>query len=272
MYDPALGRFHVIDPMTVFTPGISPYSYADNNPVNYIDYYGLGKKEREERRRERAKRQRERKQNRENNKRARERRRNAYKYDKGKKFNPNFTTYGPHEPREKDEREKIELDPLDRIEASLETPDYELDIVYRPPSPPTPEYNGNQITEDDPYTFSANINFNFQSNIYDIPATDKTLSDLVQTLTDYPQLEVIICGNAWGNVPSVTNNNAVWNRNSILNGNPSTLGGVASARAIAIKTYLEGKGISGSRIRAWRGNVYPDSPRGQSTTFQLRNP
>jgi hypothetical protein len=28
--------------MTVFTPGNRPYSYADNNPINEIDFYGLG--------------------------------------------------------------------------------------------------------------------------------------------------------------------------------------------------------------------------------------
>jgi hypothetical protein len=42
MYDPVIGRFHSQDPMAVFTPGISPYAYAEDNPILYIDEYGLG--------------------------------------------------------------------------------------------------------------------------------------------------------------------------------------------------------------------------------------
>jgi RHS repeat-associated protein len=42
MYDPALGRFHTVDPLADFYSGITPYVYAINNPVSYIDVYGLG--------------------------------------------------------------------------------------------------------------------------------------------------------------------------------------------------------------------------------------
>jgi len=41
MYDPALGIFHTIYPLTDFAPGITPYNYALNNPVSMVDADGL---------------------------------------------------------------------------------------------------------------------------------------------------------------------------------------------------------------------------------------
>jgi len=39
-YDPVLGRFMSIDPMSHLYPGISPFTYAMNNPLLYIDPTG----------------------------------------------------------------------------------------------------------------------------------------------------------------------------------------------------------------------------------------
>lgn len=52
-YDPALGRWHVPDPLAEYHFNMSPYHYVDNNPLRYIDPFGLDKEDREERRRER---------------------------------------------------------------------------------------------------------------------------------------------------------------------------------------------------------------------------
>jgi len=41
MFDPALGRWWVVDPFSQKMPGYSPYNYALNNPVRFIDYGGL---------------------------------------------------------------------------------------------------------------------------------------------------------------------------------------------------------------------------------------
>ncbi|MCD6660667.1 MAG: hypothetical protein LT105_10945, partial [Lentimicrobium sp.] len=273
MYDAVLGRFHTADPMAVFTPGISPYSYADDNPINYIDYYGLGLIDWWRKVKDFAM-----------TKVLGFRKYGSYvagnvyfTRNRGKKYKPNFARVPPHEPRTTNTitstpREEIEIPFLEPKEAYIPTGEPDLNMTFRPLSPPTPEYRGNPIPPDKPYTFSASINFEFKSDRYDLEGTEKTLSDLVKTLIDYPQLEVIICGNAWGDVSNVTNSTDVWDRNSRLNGTPSTLGGLAGARAVAIKKYLEGKGISSSRIKAWRGNVYPDSKRGQSTSFELKNP
>lgn len=42
LYDPALARFMVQDPMADFVNYQSPYVANDNNPVLYVDEYGLG--------------------------------------------------------------------------------------------------------------------------------------------------------------------------------------------------------------------------------------
>ena len=41
MYDPALGRFTGIDPIADQFPHVSPYNYAENEPVANIDLHGL---------------------------------------------------------------------------------------------------------------------------------------------------------------------------------------------------------------------------------------
>ena len=40
-YDPALARFHTVDPLTEKNHSQSGYVYAANNPIKYIDFMGL---------------------------------------------------------------------------------------------------------------------------------------------------------------------------------------------------------------------------------------
>lgn len=40
MYDPAIGTFHSVDPLTEKNHFQTPFSYAANNPIIYIDYNG----------------------------------------------------------------------------------------------------------------------------------------------------------------------------------------------------------------------------------------
>ena len=41
MYDAALARFHATDPVAGVAPNWTPYRYAFNNPLRYIDPNGM---------------------------------------------------------------------------------------------------------------------------------------------------------------------------------------------------------------------------------------
>jgi RHS repeat-associated protein len=43
IYNPALGRFLSVDPLTISYPELSPYQYAENSPILFIDLDGLEK-------------------------------------------------------------------------------------------------------------------------------------------------------------------------------------------------------------------------------------
>ncbi len=43
MYDPQIGRFSGVDPIADQFAFVSPFNYAENSPIRYIDLWGLQK-------------------------------------------------------------------------------------------------------------------------------------------------------------------------------------------------------------------------------------
>ena len=46
MYDPVIGRFNTVDPLAHEYTFQSPFLYAGNNPIRYIDLFGMGPEDR----------------------------------------------------------------------------------------------------------------------------------------------------------------------------------------------------------------------------------
>jgi outer membrane protein OmpA-like peptidoglycan-associated protein len=257
--------------MAVFTPGISPYSYADDDPINKIDYYGLGEREREERRREREQHRRERQQNRENRRRERERNRNAYQYDKGNNYNPNFTTYGPHDPTGPVIIGKVPSGnpPMLSDDISFSDPVTAEKIQLPIPNASFPIPDAGEKA-----SFSKDILFISSSDrLYGIPANDQVLSELVKTLQDFSQVTLFIYGNVQIDGGTAGNSQAALTQEVRYNGQWRTANDLMVGRARAVYNYLIRKGIDPKRLNFGAGNVYNNTTRDmKKTSFEVRNP
>ena len=240
MYDPELGVFHTPDLMAAFTPGISPYAYAYDNPVNLIDDYGLGgiphpwrwwkeyiKK-------------------------------HIFKpilnlfgvrtntignvTPRGKTVTPLGQSHGTEPQREV--QHLAYINPLQPRELDTESPS---ETIIMPPE--NNSFGRKAITPPQIYSIT------FHSNSDQPETTEqnaKFLRGLLLSMIDDPTLYIEIAGNT-GTIPGYKDNGQYE-----LNGQPSSLGNIQSARARAIKRYLEANGILPSRIKTRNGKDYPD--------------
>jgi RHS repeat-associated protein len=269
MYDPQLGRFHTLDPMAVFTPGISPYTYADDNPVNYIDYYGLGKEEREKRRRERHLIH-------ENNKRERERNRACRERDRNQGYASHWGGVGysvyvpkPHYYMD-DENTETALMPIneDVPNSDVKIPD-PIPIERPLPTPSFPIPNAGEKV-----SFSRDLFFlSSTDNIYGIPENVQVLTDLVMTLQDYPQIIIYIYGNIHLDAGLISGNSrAALGQLVMYNQQARPASDLMRGRARAVYNYLISQGIDPRRLDFRIGNVYTNSEDMKKTTFEVINP
>ena len=275
MYDPALGRFHCLDPMTVFTPGISPYTYADDDPVNNIDYYGLGKEDRERRKMERA-----------NNRRKRKAHRDAQPKGRGEKYDPHFKNEGTNPPRPRigtawvprpprDYREPLGPFPtLDPISGIIPTNYPGPNIIPEPPRPnlPDPSFPIGNAGERVPFT--RDIYFTSSSDgIYDIPHNIHVLNDLVKTLQDFDKVKLYIYGNIDLDGGITGHSEDALKQGVRYNGKNDKASNLMRGRARAVYNYLIDKGIDPKRLDYRIGNVYDSGgSAGMKVTFESVNP
>ncbi|MCA6431738.1 MAG: hypothetical protein IM613_20090, partial [Cytophagales bacterium] len=281
MYDPALGRFWQVDPLADFFSGINPYSFAFDNPISYNDPDGLAPMW------------------------FLKLRANLKQtwYNVTGRGNIQASITGHHGRTLAGERKSVKVyagkdgqapapkphaqkaaDNYGKKDTGGGTPEEPLNEgpfeTEREPYPDEPEkkdpvYKGRTIQENKSVSFSENIVFGVNSSA--IPKTsenNKVISDLVKVLTDYPQLQLLILGNAGtdnpGQVRFYGSSPQALNQGGMVNGRWTTFGSLMTSRAQAIYNALIKSGIDPSRLTFGPGNLLP-TPDGRRTSFVLKN-
>ena len=257
-------RFIRIDPMAVFTPGISPYTYANDNPVLYIDYYGLGIKDLWNKVKDFTMTKVLGYQKHGSHSAG-----NVY-YTRNKKNNykPNYASVTPDEPPPPD---RPKIDPIDPIGGLVPNDQPSMDVADVPQNDIPPSYKGRPVKEK--LTVTEDIPFKKNSDkFYDLDVAEETLKDLVQTLIDFPQLTLYIAGNVGSSYLKITGHSKeALDQSTMLNGKWVPARDLMNARARSVYNYLISKGIDPSRLTPGPGNVY-NTGSGKKTSFELRNP
>jgi len=281
MFDPITGRFWVIDPMAVFTPGISPYTYANNDPIDKIDYYGLGpisdwiKKHILHN--------------------------HSLAYYKSSFINSKFmksidkhlgnmdaagnVAWGGTHHKSPNSNHFISspsathpydhADPIASRSALLQTEEVveELQQIEIRHSDP-PVFRDHVIPPGGKLPFTQDISYVGSSDkFFNQPLTDKILKDLVNTLKDYNHLKLFILGNVDMNTKLTGNTPAALGQGIRYKGRDKTAGELMIGRAQAVYNYLISKGIDPDRLDFGTGNVFNTKDNsGMRTSFILSNP
>ncbi|HEY5750641.1 MAG TPA: RHS repeat-associated core domain-containing protein [Chryseolinea sp.] len=269
IYDPAIGRFLQMDPLADFFSGITPYNFAENNPVLYGDpsglsptlwqrmkaFFGIGRLSGT-----RAA------GNQEYVKPVARNRGKPVPYNFGLPVSPPTGTRQPapvqlqqiveEEPEEPEEEEPpvIYFPPGPIYPAKPKPPQRKPEDRKPPyPKPPRPPFDvprGGR-RKFDAYQFEAD-----KSNLYSTPANDKLINELIITLKSSYNIHLEIKGNV--------NAEPSW----FFEGHQKEL---TSNRAKAIYDALRAAGIPASQLKASPGNIEKTGGN-MSATFILTNP
>lgn len=294
-YDPSYVRFWQIDPMADFVIYQSPYVYADNNPVLYQDDYGLGILNVLGNLFKRAAHAVKTGISKLVNNDCRchtfsgESLRDAWirsdfgrsnsttsNYNNKPKPSSNNDSSGSDLGSEPSSRESIS-----RVDIFLPNIDNNISIPQissispmvfnnnnnQVQRPRTPSIGGRPIPIGTTMNYNANVNFIASSNKFrDIAHTERSLMAILKTLTDFPQLTVLILGNfATGSGVEGVNGQTP----ARVNGTDGTVGGLQLSRARAIERFLIQRGINPNRITVGHGQISDET---MSASMILRNP
>jgi len=264
MFDPQLGVFHTLDPMAVFTPGISPYAYACDNPVLYIDEYGMGWFKdliygikrvfltaigfTHHRGIEYG-----------------EARNVYYTWDhksRSRSRSANTPSSSPSSPPQTKTHPTEPIpDLLGSKSALLPIPEVDVDI-----SIPRPNY-GEPVRRE---TFTLNIVFPHDNfDIYAIEANKEMLAKLVLTLQEDENTKLLILGNMGTEEPKkgvVYGDSDRALNQPYDNSKYPTVRGMMNARAKAVYDYLVKNGIAPDRLKYGPGKL-KDNPSGRNISF-----
>ncbi|WP_103864248.1 DUF6443 domain-containing protein [Aquimarina sp. I32.4] len=265
-YDPTIGRFMVVDPMADFINNESPYSLANNNPIQFIDDFGFGKcgwlcrtvnkilfgknnllpDGTREKKFSRAT------GNRRNN-------------EKKKKGTINRTD--PPGTVQKDAYAVTNFNPVSIVAQPLELPQLSLPDIQtpNPRQPAIPQFEGREFRTR--INVPTHIQFTGDGTNLAIDAmTKRTLNAIIKTLVDYPQVKLEVYVNYTG-VNSLRNDPNFEQRARSQ----------SSKRGRKIVEFLVRRGVSPGRVRARQGEVIFEkrkqgNTRRNTQNFRIINP
>lgn len=290
-YDPRLGRFKSIDPLTASYPELTPYQYAGNTPIWAFDLDGLepgvtkpALKEGETDAADIAPvgvQGKDWKYTEGNNYINSAKQREATYFYSSKLGKLNGTSYKYYEL----------LNPPENAIASGETGTGTVSLTQAGSNQPQqvqtqqtqPVLNNappvqnqqsqvqqNNIAPQVPPRFNLNIGFNISSNVLANRANARTqLLPLANTLVANPNLRVIITGNVFNPQLVQGNTPAALNQNVFMNGQQVLVRQLMLSRAGTIRMQLRAMGVPSNQIITVPGSVQ-NTPAGLNTNFRIR--
>jgi RHS repeat-associated protein len=272
-YDPSIGRFIQIDPLTDFFPGITSYSFAFDNPVSYDDPDGLAPMWFL--------------QLRANLKQAWYNvtgRGNQHAIIHGKNHGqqveigartagqrptPNPRTQQVADTYGKAEEKKEDPGPVTPPGCLPDPPNTPPDCLPDPP-PSDPTFKDIPIPPGKKINYTERIKFNIKSDHFSDENTVRSqLGDLVKLLMNNTGISVHIVGNVMGDGIQGSSPEALA-QPSKLNGEGITSGGLMNARARAVFNFLVKAGVNPKQLSYGYGNVMKGEA-GLSVSFRISN-